>query len=103
MVDVCGADKAVVGNVHQVPDLADLPRHFVHELFGRDVLLFRLVLDLLSVLVRARLKAHVVSLFAFEAREAVGQHDLVRVADVRLGGGVRDRGRNIIRFFLAHN
>ena len=95
------ADELVVGDVHQVPDALYLPRHVVHELLGAHSRGGGLLLDLLPVLVRARLEAHVKALQALKARDRVGEHDLVGVADMRLARSVGDRRRDIIRFF-AH-
>ena len=100
VVGVGGADELVVGNVHHVPDRADLVGDAVDELLGRLAGGGGLLLDLLAVLVRARLEAHVVALVALEPRDRVREDDLVGVADVRLARSVGDRRGDVIRFFV---
>ena len=56
VVVVGGADEAVVGDVHQLPQVQDAPgalHDAVHKLLGGDAGLLGLVLDLLAVLVGA--------------------------------------------------
>ena len=56
MVIIRGADEAVVGDVHQLPQRAHAAGAFddiVHKLLGRDAGGLRLFFDLLAVLVRA--------------------------------------------------
>jgi len=96
VIFVGGADELVVGDVHQIPDAADLSRDAVDELFGGDAGCLRLLLDLLPVLVCARLEAHVEALVALKARDGVREHDLVGVADVRLARGIGDRRGDVI-------
>ena len=36
MIGVCGADKFVVGCIHQIPDRLDLTRHVIDKLLRRD-------------------------------------------------------------------
>ena len=99
---VGGADELVIGGVHQVPDLLDLSSDVVHMLLRGDARSLGLFLDLLAVLVRAGLEVYVVAGHALVARDRVGQHDLIGVADVRLRRGVGDRRRDIIGF-LVHS
>ena len=99
---VGGADELVIGGVHQIPDLLDLRRDVVHMLLRGDARGLGLFLDLLAVLVRAGLEVHVVAGHALVARDRVSEHDLIRVADVRLRRGVGDRRRDIIGF-LVHS
>ena len=98
---VGGADKAVIGGVHNIPDAFDFAGHVVHILLGGDAGGFGLFLDLLAVLVGAGLKIHVVAAQALEAADGVGQDDLIGVSDVRLAGGIGD-GRTQIEFSLIH-
>ena len=101
MHGVGGADKAVIGGVHNVPDALDFAGHIVHILLGGDAGGFGLFLDLLAVLVGAGLKIHIVAAQALEAADGVGQDDLIGVSDVRLAGGIGD-GRTQIEFSLIH-
>ena len=98
MVIVGGADKPVVGDVHQLPQIqhAPLPQDdVVHELLGGDPGGLGLVLDLLAVLVGAGEEHHVVALEPLEPGHGVGGHGAVGVADVELVRGIVDGGGNI--------
>ena len=95
-------DELVVGRVHKVPDPADLggcPVDVGLRLHaGRN----RLAFDLLAVLVRAGLEEDVVAFHPFIARDGVRQHDLICIADVRLGRRIGDRCRNVIPSLCFH-
>ena len=101
MVAVRCPDKFVIGNLQQIAELSDHARHIVHKLLGRNSGLLRFQLDLLSMLVGSRLEEHVISLCSFVPCDAVRQHDLIVVADMRLARCIGDRSRNVILFF-AH-
>ena len=88
---VGGAHELVIGGVHQVPDALDLARDLIDVLLRGDARGLGLVLDLLAVLVRAGLEVHVIAGQALVARDRVGEHDLIGVADVRLRRGVGNR------------
>ena len=92
MLRVGRADELVVGDVHEVPDAADLAGDGVDVLLRGLAFLARLILDLLPVLVGAGQEIDVAALRAAEARDGVGQHGLVGVADVRHAGGIGDGG-----------
>ncbi len=98
VIVVGGADEAVVGNVHQLPQvlhavLADDDP--VHELLGRDAGGLGLLLDLLAVLVGAGEEHHVIALQALVAGDGVGGHGAVGVADVQIVRGVVNGGGDI--------
>ena len=96
MVLVGGADELVVRGADTVPDGADDARDVVDVCLRGDARLFRLLFDLLTVLVRARLEADVVALHALETDDGVRQNGFVSVADVRLARSIGDRRRYII-------
>ena len=104
VVRVRGADKLVVGGVHQIPDPFDLLSGLVHKLLGRHARRLGLLLDLLAVLIRSGLEKHVAALGPLIAGDTVGQHDLVGIADVGLAGGICDGRGDIIWLFtiLTH-
>ena len=107
MVVVGGADEAVVGNVHQLPQIQHAPLtgdDVVHELLGGHACGLGLVLDLLAMLVGSGEEHDVVALKPLEARHGVRRHGAVGVADVELGGRVIDGGGNVIitSAFFAH-
>ena len=104
VVVVGGADEAVVGDVHQLPQVqhALLPGDdVVHKLLGGDAGLLGLVLDLLAVLVGAGEEEDVIALQALVAGHGVGGHGAVGVADVELVRGVVDGGGDVEFFLLG--
>jgi hypothetical protein len=93
VVVVGGADEAVVGDVHQLPQVlnaAGALDDVVHELLGRDACFLRLLLDLLAVFVGSGEKHHVVAAHSLVPRYRIGGHGAVGVADVQLVGRVID-------------
>ncbi len=84
MVVVRRADKLVIACAHKVPDAADLRRHLVHIVFGRNARLFCIVFNLLSVLVRAGQEEHIIADLPLKTRQRIGHDDLVGVAEMRL-------------------
>ena len=107
MVVVGGADEAVVGNVHQLPQIQHAPLtgdDVVHKLLGGHACGLGLVLDLLAMLVGSGEEHDVIALKPLEARHGVRRHGAVGVADVELGGRVIDGGGNVIitSAFFAH-
>ena len=104
MVVVGGADEAVVGDVHQLPQVLDPPgalHDAVHKLLGGDAGLLGLVLDLLAVLVGAGEEHHVAAGEPLVPGHGVGGHGAVGVADVQLVAGVVDGGGDI-KLFIFH-
>ena len=103
MIVVCRADEAVVGDVHQLPQVQNALLaldDLVDELLRRDARGLRLLFDLLTMLVRAGEEHHVFAAQAVIARDGIGRDGAVGVADVELRGGVVDRRCNIKgRFF----
>ena len=92
------ADKFVIGGVHQIPDCLDLSCHLVYELLWRNAFCFRFQLDFLTVLVRTGLEPYIVALSPLITGNAVRQHNLVGIADMRLTGCVGDGSCDIIWF-----
>ena len=104
VVIVGGADEAVVGDVHQLPQVQDALgalHDVVQELLGGLSGGLGLVLDLLAVLVGARQEQHVAAGEPLVAGHGVGGHGAVGVADVQLVGGVINGGRDV-EFLLFH-
>ena len=103
VIGVGGADKAVVGNIHQLPQVqhaALAGDDIVHKLLGGDAGLLGLVLDFLAVLVGAGEEHHVIAPHALIAGHGVGGHGAVGVADMELIGRVVNGGGDI-KGFLA--
>ena len=87
MIIVRRADKAVVGDVHELPQIENALRpgdNIVDELLRRDARGPGLVLNFLAMLVRAGQEHDVVALQALVARHGVGRNGAVGVADVQL-------------------
>ena len=108
MIIVRRADKAVVGDVHQLPEVQDALRardDVVDELLRGDARGLGLVFDLLAVLVGAGQEHHVVALQPLIAGHGVGRHGAVGMADVQLRRGIVDRRGDIKCLFacFAHS
>ena len=103
MVIVCGPDKLVIGRVHQIPQSLDRTRHIIHKLLRRDTRFLCFQLDLLPVLIRSRLEKDIVTVLSLKTGNAVGQHDLIAVADMRLAGRVGNRRSDIIFSLVLHS
>ena len=98
MVVIRGADEAVVGDVHQLPQVLDslgALHDVVYELLGGDAGFPGFVLDFLAVLVGAGEEQHVTAAQPLIAGHGVGGHSAVGVADVQLIAGVVDGGGDI--------
>ena len=103
MLRIRCTDKFVIGRIHQIPDTTDLACNLINMLLWCDPGCFGLQFDLLTMLIGACLKKHIISLLSFEPGNAVCQHDLIRISNVRLAGCIRNRGRNIIFWFTHRN
>ena len=84
MIIIGGADKFIIGSIHQIPDALNLARYIVYEFLRRYACLLSLQLDLLAVLVGTGLEEYVVALESPETGDSVRQYDLIGVADVGL-------------------
>ena len=105
MVVVSGADEAVIGDVHELPEVEDasLALHdVVHELLRGHARGLGLFLYLLAVLIRAGEEHNVIAAHSLVSRDGVRRDGAVGVAYVQLVGRVVDRGRDVECAFLAH-
>ena len=84
MAIIGGADEFIIGNIQHIAHALDDARHIVHEFPGGHPGFLGLQLNLLPVLVRARLKEDIIAFLSPETRDAVRQHNLIIVAYVRL-------------------
>ena len=94
-----GADKLIVVDVHQLPQRLDLLDLSVHIFLRRNPRGFRDLLDLLTVLVRARQQICVVACQRLEALHRIGRYRRVGVSDMEISARIVDRCRNIIGWF----
>ena len=74
----------IIRCIHQIPDFFNLAGHLINKLLRLYPGSFGFVLDLLSVFIRSSLKEYVISQHSLIAGNAVGQHDFIGIADVRL-------------------
>ena len=104
MVLVRGADKLIIGCVHQIPNPLYLSCCLVHKLLGSHTCCLSLFFNLLSMLVRTGLEEHVISLLPLISGYAVSQNDFIGIADMRLAGSIGNGRGNIIWLFtiLTH-
>ena len=74
---------AIVFDAERFPQRKELRGDAIHELLGRDALLFRGLLDLLPVLIDAGEEEHILALEPMIARDDIGEHLLIGVPDMR--------------------
>ena len=104
MVIIGCADKAVVGNIHQLPQIQDALRpgdDIVHKLLRRHTGCLRFLFNFLAVLVRPGKEHDVITAQALITSNHVRCHRAVGMADVQLVRGVIDRGGDV-KCFLFH-
>ena len=104
MVIIGGADKAVVGNVHQLPQVQNAVFAFndaVNKLLGSDACLLGLFLYLLTVLIGAGEEHYIVASQSLVPCKGVGCHGAVGVADMQFIRGIVYRCCNV-KGFLTH-
>ena len=102
VVIIGGADKAVVADIQQLPQILDSSHDLVHILFGSYTGIGSLILDLLAVLIGAGQEHDVVALHPLKAGQRIAGHGGVAVADVQLIAGVVDGGGDIKCLMFAH-
>ena len=102
VVVIGGADKAVVADIQQLPQILDGGHDLVHVLLGGDAGISGLILDLLAVLIGTGQEHDVVALHPLEAGQRIAGHGGVAVADVQLIAGVIDGGGDIKCLVFAH-
>ena len=100
VVIVGGADKAVVGYAHELPEILEGSYYLVHVLLGGNALGLCLALYLLAVLVASGEEVHVVARHALIAGYGVRRHGGVAVAYVQLVAGVVYGGGDVEGLFL---
>ena len=83
MILICGTDKFIIGGSHEIPQALHLPCHAVHIILRRHTGFLGLQLDLLPMLVRSCLEKYIVTVFSFKSGNAVRQHGLIGVSNVR--------------------
>ena len=107
VVIVGGAHKAIIADIHQLPQILYGGHDFVHILLGGHALGGSFVLNFLAVLVSAGQKHHIIALHPLKAGQCIAGHGGVAVADVQLVAGVVNGSGNVkflihIRYFLSY-
>ena len=99
---VRGADKFVIGDIQHITHSLNYPGNLIHEFFGRNAGLLGLQLNLLAMLIRSRLEKDVVALLSLKPGDAVRQHNLIVIADMRLAGRIGNGRGQIISSLVLH-
>ena len=102
VIRIRGADELIIRNIQQIAQSPDRPCHLVYKLLGCNTCLSCLQFNLLSVLVRTCLEKDIVPFLSLKPTDAVRQHDLIIVADMRLAGCIGDSRREIILSLALH-
>ncbi len=95
------ADKIVVGDIHEPPEILNARHNAIDILFGLHPLLPRDFLYLLAMLIRPGQEHDIIARLPLEARHGVCGHCAIGVADMQLVAGVVDRRCDVKRF-LTH-
>ena len=103
MVLIGGAGKNIIGGVHGIPYFLYLARYVVNIGLWADPGFLGLELDLLPMLVGARLEKHIIAVEPFETRYGVGQDDLVCVPYMGLARGICYGCCNEVFAFIQSN
>ena len=103
VIVIGGADKAVVGNVHQLPQVLEGGNDIVNVLLGGNALFLGLALYLLAVLVGAGEEVYVIAGHALIAGDGVSCHGGIAVADVQLVAGVINRRSDVECLLVGHS
>ena len=96
MILIRSPDKFIIGCIHQIPDIFDLPGHLVYKFLWRYSGFRSLQLDLLPVLVSSGLEEYIEPPAPFVPGDRICQHRLISISDVRLSRCVGNRCRNVI-------
>ena len=101
MIVIGGTDKAVIADVHGLPQVLDGSNNGIHVFLRRYTLGGGLILDLLAVLVGARQEHDVIALHPLVACQCITGHGGIAVANVQLIAGVID-GCCDVKLFVFH-
>ena len=96
-----GADKAVVGNIHELPELFEAAGDHIGIFLGGLASLRGVAFYFLTVLIRSGQEKHIMPRHSLVAGERIGIDRAVSMPDVRVGARVIDGGRDII--LLVHS
>ena len=102
VVIVGGADEAVVGYAHELPEILEGSYYLVHVLLGGNALGLCLALYLLAVLVASGEEVYVVARHALVAGDGVCGDGGIAVANVQLVAGVVYGRGDVECLFLCH-
>ena len=102
MIVVGGANKAVVGDVHQLPQVLKGGNDVIHILLGGYALIPGLALYLLTMLIGAGEEVNVIAGHALIPGDGVRRNGGIAVAYVQLVAGVINRRGDVECLLLAH-
>ena len=100
---VRSTDKFVIRGVHQIPQAADRCGCPVNKFLRCNSGFLCLDFNLLAMLVGSCLEEHIIAVFSLKSGDTVCQNDFITVSYMRLPRSIRNRSRNIILSFIAHN
>ena len=96
-----GADKIIMADVHQLPELADSLNDAVHIFLGFHTGVFRHALDFLAMLVCSCQEHDIVAGLSFETRKRVRRNGGIGMPDMQLVARVVDGRRDVVLFHKA--
>ena len=102
MVGIRRADELVIGDIDAVKLSLDFCRYLVNEFLRCQAGGLCLLLDLLTMFIRAGLEADIVAALTLAAGDCIRQHNLINVTDMRLACRIGDCSCNVIRFLFCH-
>ena len=82
MFRVCGTDKLVIVDVHQLPQLFNSSHHVIHIGLWGDALFLSSLLNLLAVFIGTGQKIGIVARQLFKTGQSIGGYGGVGMADV---------------------
>ena len=100
MVVICCADKAVIRDVHQLPQILDAGNDVVDKFLRGNARLSSLVLNFLAVLIRAGQEHDIIALQTLVARHNIGGDGAVAVSDMKIRRRIINRCGYIKRFLI---
>ena len=98
----CGADKIIVGDIQQLPQILEAGYDRIYIFNRGNALFLSLLLNLLAVLIAAGKEENILPCQTVEAGHRVGNGGTVGVANVKLGTRVINWGSDIEAFFIQN-
>ena len=96
------ADKVIIADVQALPEVLETSHDLIRVLDWLDSCFFGLLLDLLTMLIRARQEEYIITGQTLEPGNRVRNGRAVSMTDMQLGTRIVDRGRDIKWFLFCH-